>query len=70
MDSGEETVWQNAASLLEGAMETKASKSQPKKTKGTRYEQATDCYYRLMDYSRTSLLGKASILTDISQKVV
>lgn len=70
MDSGEETVWQNAASLLERAMETNASKSQPNKTKGTAHKQVIDYYYELMDYSRTSLPGKASVLTVISQKVV
>lgn len=70
MDSGEETGWQNATLLLEGAMETNANKSQPNKTKGTSHKQVTDCYYKLMDYSRKSLLGKASILTDFSQTAV
>lgn len=65
MDSAEEAVWQNAASLLEGVMETNASKSQPNNTNGTGHKQVTDCYYKFMDYSRISLLGKASALTDI-----
>jgi len=45
MDSGEETVWQNVASLLEGPMETNASKSQPNKTEGTGHKQVTTTSY-------------------------